>query len=199
MANEIDSLTFFIVLVFFSSFADTADKYYNELAHHMQLPVMQLPEGAQSLSNPKNVSSFASPSLTTSLINNNCLLTFRDIMMQRQFHHQQQQQQQQHQNQRHQQYLKNEHVEEYETAKPPQTISAPLSPNSLHKLSPPIQRRHAEKLEKATPMNSSHNDSVTRENCEDAKRSPPNNGSGGCGKTVREELEASRKLLKTGE
>src|SRR5690349_2881799 len=108
------------------------------MTRHHQFPVMQLPEGAHSLNNPKNVSSVASQSLTSSLINNNCLLTLREMMQHQQ---QYQLQQQYHQQQLH---MKKENVEEHENSKS-QIISTPLSPNSSLKLSP---KYRAEKHER---------------------------------------------------
>jgi len=95
--------------------------------HHYQLPVMQLPDAL--VNNSRNALLVASRSLTTTLINNsNCLLTFRDIMMQ------------QHQHQIHQQQTieMNENINEYEVSP---AISVSLSPNSSLKRAPPLSPR----------------------------------------------------------
>jgi hypothetical protein len=178
----------------FSSLLFPAERHYNEMTRHRQFPVMQLPEGAQSLNNPKNVSSVASPSLTSSLINNNCLLTLREMMQ-----HQQQYQLQQYQLQ--QQHIKREKAGEEETAKA-HIISTPSSPNSSSaKLSP---KYHAEKHERETPF-------AIAVKPESFLREPRNESAANCfkqvkaecqpttGRTVREELEASRsKIPKPG-
>lgn len=154
------------------------------MTRHHQFPVMQLPEGAQSLNNPKNVSSVASPSLTSSLINNNCLLTLREMMQ-----HQQQQYQL---HQYHQlQQRKRENADEKS-----QIISTPLSPNSSIKLSP---KYHAEEHERESPFSISKPETLSRNeagaNCFKHVKTE-------CqptGRTVREELEASRnKIPKPG-
>lgn len=153
------------------------------MTRHHQFPVMQLPEGAQSLNNPKNVSS-ASPSLTSSLINNNCLLTLREMMQH------QQQQYQLHQYHQLQQQKKNADEKS-------QIISTPLSPNSSIKLSP--KYHHAEKHERESPFSIIKPETLSRNevgaNCFKHVKTE-------CqptGRTVREELEASRnKIPKPG-
>jgi hypothetical protein len=178
-------------------FLFSAERHYNEMTRHRQFPAMQLPEGAQSLNNPKNVSSVASPSLTSSLINNNCLLTLREMMQ-----HQQQYQLQQYQLQQ-QQHIKRERPEEEENAKG-HIISTPSSPNSSSaKLSP---KYHAEKHERESPF-------AIAVKSESFLREPRNESGANCfkqhvkaecqppttGRTVREELEASRsKIPKPG-
>jgi hypothetical protein len=169
------------------------ERHYNEIEmtrrhHQHQFPVMQLSsEGAQSLNNPKNVSSVASPSLTSSLINNNCLMTLREMM------HQQMHQQLQHQQQQ-QQRIKRENIEEDESR--PQKIISTLSPNSSIKLSP---KHHAEK-----PFSiGKHESFVSRENRNESGANCFKHVKSDCqpttGRTVREELEESRrKLIKQG-
>lgn len=157
------------------------------MTRHHQFPVMQLPEGAQSLNNPKNVSSVASPSLTSSLINNNCLLTLREMMQ-----HQQQYQMHQYNLQQHQ--MKREIAEGKEKS---QIISTPLSPNSSIKLSP---KHRAEKHERESPF--SIGKPEHRENRNEAGANCFKHVKTECqptGRTVREELEASRsKIPKPG-
>ena len=163
------------------------------MTRHHQFPVMQLPnEGAQSLNNPKNVSSVVSPSLTSSLINNNCLLTLREMM-----HHQQQQYQL---HKYHELQQRKNSREESENSKA-QIISTPLSPNSSMKLSP---KYHAEKHERESPfligkpetLSRRENRNETGANCFKHVRSECQT----TGRTVREELEASRsnKIPKPG-
>jgi hypothetical protein len=176
-----------------------SERHYNEMTRHHQFPVMQLSnEGAQSLNNPKNVSSVASPSLTSSLINNNCLLTLREMMQHQQqqyqlhqYHQQQQQlQQQQRKNSR----------EENENSKS-QIISTPLSPNSSIKLSP---KYHAEKHERESPFSIGKPETLSRrENRNETGANCFKHVKSECqatGRTVREELEASRsnKIPKPG-
>jgi hypothetical protein len=162
------------------SFLFSAERHYNEMTRHHQFPVMQLPEGAQSLNNPKNVSSVASPSLTSSLINNNCLLTLREMMQ-----HQQQYQLQQY----HHQQLRS------------QIISTPLSPNSSSaKMSP---KYHAEKHERESPFSIGKPESLLRESRNETGANCFKHVKAECqpttGRTVREELEASRnKIPKPG-
>jgi hypothetical protein len=156
------------------------------MTRHHQFPVMQLPsEGAQSLNNPKNVSSVVSPSLTSSLINNNCLLTLREMM-----HHQQQQYQ-----------LHKYHEQRKESEAKAQLISTPLSPNSSIKLSPKF---HAEKHEKESPFSIGKPETLSRrENRNETGANCFKHVKSECqttGRTVREELEASRsnKIPKPG-
>lgn len=170
------------------------------MTRHHQFPVMQLPEGAQSLNNPKNVSSVASPSLTSTLINNNCLLTLREMMQHQQqyqlhqYHHHHQQQQQQQQQSIMQLHKKRENVDEK-----PQIIS-PLSPSSSIKLSP---KYHAEKHERESPFSiMSKPEMLHRESRKEAGancfKHVKTEGQT-TGRTVREELEASRnKIPKPG-
>lgn len=172
------------------------------MTRHHQFPVMQLPEGAQSLNNPKNVSSVASPSLTSSIINNNCLLTLREMMQHQQQQYQLHQYHERQQLQLHQQQLqqqrKRENAEENENSKS-QIISTPLSPNSSIKLSP---KYHAEKHERESPFSIGKPESLCRENrnetganCFKHVRAESQT----TGRTVREELEASRsKIPKPG-
>jgi hypothetical protein len=177
------------------SFLFSAERHYNEMTRHHQFPVMQLPEGAQSLNNPKNVSSVASPSLTSSLINNNCLLTLREMMQ-----HQQQYQLQQYHHQQLQQHKKREKAEENENAKS-QIISTPLSPNSSSaKMSP---KYHAEKHERESPFSIGKPESLLRESRNETGANCFKHVKAECqpttGRTVREELEASRnKIPKPG-
>lgn len=176
--------------VFLSCFFSFAERHYNEMTRHHQFPVMQLPEGAQSLNNPKNSSSVASPSLTSSLINNNCLLTLREMMQ-----HQQQYQLHQY----HQQSIMMHHKKRENVDEKPQIISA-SSPNSSIKLSP---KYHAEKHERESPF-------LSMSRAETMHRGSRNEAGANCfkhvkaegqatGRTVREELEASRnKIPKPG-
>lgn len=179
-----------------------SERHYNEMTRHHQFPVMQLPEGAQSLNNPKNVSSVASPSLTSSLINNNCLLTLREMMQHQQqyqlhqYHHHQQQQQLQHK--------KRENAaaaEENENLKSQIISQRTLSPNSSIKLSP---KYHAEKHERESPFSiaGSKPESMCRENRNETGANCFKHVKSECqptGRTVREELEASRnKIPKPG-
>lgn len=170
-----------------------SERHYNEMTRHHQFPVMQLPEGAQSLNNPKNVSSVASPSLTSSLINNNCLLTLREMMQQ-----QQQYQLHQYHERQQQQYKKRENAEENENSKS-QIISTPLSPNSSIKLSP---KYHAEKHESESPFSIGRAESLCRENRNETGANCFKHVKSECqttGRTVREELELSRsKIPKPG-
>lgn len=160
------------------------------MTRHHQFPVMQLPsEGAQSLNNPKNVSSVVSPSLTSSLINNNCLLTLREMM-----HHQQQQ----YQLQKYRELHKNNREESERS----QIISpTPLSPNSSIKLSPKFL---AEKHERESPFSIGKPETLSRrENRNETGANCFKHVKSECqpttGRTVREELEASRsKLHKPG-
>lgn len=151
---------------------------------------MQLPEGAQSLNNPKNVSSLASPSLTSSLINNNCLLTLREMMQ----HQQQQYQLHQYHQQQQQHKKKRDNVEENENAKS-QIISTPLSPNSSAKLSP---KYHAEKHERESPFSIGKPEALRRESRNESGANCFKHVKSECqstGRTVREELEASRSRM----
>jgi hypothetical protein len=179
-------MTVFLLLSFFPSFPE---RHYNEMTRHHQFPVMQLPnEGAQSLNNPKNVPSVVSPSLTSSLINNNCLLTLREMM-----HHQQQQYQLH-------KYHELQQRKESENAKS-QIISTPLSPNSSIKLSP---KYHAEKHERESPFSIGKPETLSRrENRNETGANCFKHVKSECqttGRTVREELEASRsnKIHKPG-
>lgn len=184
-SNGNDSFMFF-----FLSFSVSAERHYNEMTRHHQFPVMQLPEGAQSLNNPKNASSVASPSLTSSLINNNCLLTLREMMQ-----HQQQYQMHQYHHQQSEQ-KKRENAEQNEKS---QIISTPISPNSSIKLSP---KYHAEKHERESPFLIGKPDSMHRESRNEAGANCFKHVKSECqptGRTVREELEASRsKIPKPG-
>jgi hypothetical protein len=191
--------------------------------HHHQFPVMQLPEGAQSESHPKNVTSVAtSPSLTSTLINNNCLMTLREMMQQQQHH----QQLQQYQMELMQQQRRED--EKKKSAGHNRSISTtPLSPNLSstttttstaasklllqkyhhhHQQSPPTI---AEKHERNSPpfligkpetasliRHENKNNNQTGANCfKQVKSEYPTTG-----RTVREELEASRiRNPKTGE
>lgn len=160
-----------------------------------QLPVMQL----QSFSYPKNVSALSSPSLTTSLINNNSLLTFRDIMM----HHQYQQQQ----HERQQKTISENLNESISTASSLPNTSASDGVSTAVKLSPKHNNHHAmEKNEKI-----SHPLYVNKhETCENGSKISVNRSTQNkaeyhhnnttSARTVREELEASRcKIPKLGE
>lgn len=183
-----------------------ADKHYNEMKTH-QLPLMQL----QSFNYPKNVSTLPSPSLTTSsLINNNSLLTFQDIQDIMMHHHQQQHQQQQQQQQQQYQYnerqvkkeILNENLQTISTAS--SSSSSSPSPNTSTKLSP----KHSTVMERNVKV---HPLSVIKaEACENGSKISINHSiqnkadthhnSNSCGRTVREELEASRsKIPKLGE
>lgn len=180
--------------------------------HHHQFPVMQLPsEGApQSENHPKNVTSVAtSPSLTSTLINNNCLMTLREMMQQQQ-HHQQLQQYQmelmQHQRRE---------DEKKKAAGQNRSISTtPLSPNSSSSASKLLLQKYhhqqiAEKHERDSPPFSigkpetaslsrqeNKNNQTTGANCFKHVKSEYQT----TGRTVREELEASRcRNPKTGE
>lgn len=206
-------------------------QHFNEIMtrHHHQFPVMQLPEGAQSESHPKNVTSVAtSPSLTSTLINNNCLMTLREMMQQQQ-HHQQlqqyqmellQQQQRREDEKQQQQQKKSGHNRSISTT--------PLSPNSStttttstvasklllqkyhhHHQQPPTPTI-AEKHERNSPpfligkpetaslsrQENKNNNQTTGANCFKPVKSEYQT----TGRTVREELEASRfRNPKTGE
>lgn len=180
--------------VFFLLFS-FAERHFNEMTRHHQFPVMQLHEGAQSLNNPKNVSSVASPSLTSSLINNNCLMTLREMMQ----HQQQYQLHQYHHHQQQQQSIMQFHKKRENVDEKPQIIS-PLSPNSSIKLSP---KYHAEKHERESPFSIMSKPEMLH-------RESRNEAGANCfkhvktegqttGRTVREELEASRnKIPKPG-
>lgn len=178
-------MTVFLIFLPFSPFSST-ERHYNEMTRHHQFPVMQLPsEGAQSLNNPKNVPSVVSPSLTSSLINNNCLLTLREMM-----HHQQQQYQ-----------LQKYRERSREENEKSQIISpTPLSPNSSIKLSPKF---HADKHERESRFSIGKPETLSRrENRNETGANCFKHVKSECqttGRTVREELEASRsKLHKPG-
>lgn len=170
-----------LFLLFSLSFSD----------RHHQFPVMQLPEGGQSFSNPKNFSTVATPSL----INNNCLLTLREMMQQ------QQQYQLQQYHEVHQQQRRREFSEHNENSKShDMIISTPLSPNSSIKLSP---KHHAGKLERKSPFSIGKPEGAScRENRSEAGANCFKHVKSECqttGRTVREELEASRsKIPKQG-
>ena len=175
-----------------------------------QFPVMQL----QSFNYPKNVSTLPSPSLTTSsLINNNSLLTFQDIqdiMMHHHHHQQQQQQKQQQQNNERQQKkeILNENFQSISTnaSSSAAVAAASSSPNTSVKLSP----KHSYATDRNN-MKVHHPLSVNKtEACENGSKISVNHSiqnkadshhnSNSCGRTVREELEASRsKIPKLGE
>ncbi|KAL7041572.1 hypothetical protein ACKWTF_000823 [Chironomus riparius] len=175
------------------------DKHYNEMKTH-QLPVMQL----QSFNYPKNVSTLPSPSLTTSsLINNNSLLTFQDIQDIMMHHHQQQHQHQQHQYQYNERQVKreilNENLQTISKASSSSSSSSSPSPNTSTKLSP----KHSTVMEKNAKV---HPLSVIKtEACENGSKISINHSiqnkadthhnSNSCGRTVREELEASRSKI----
>lgn len=160
-----------------------------------QLPVMQL----QSFNYPKNVPSPSLMTTTSSLINNNSLLTFRDIMMQQQ--------------QQHYQLRKNENENCLQSSSSISLASSSsLSPNAPAKLL--HHHTAAEKHEKthhplsinkhetaAAPCSVAENGSKLNNSanrCNKAENYPYSGG--GSGKTVREELEASRsKIPKLGE
>jgi hypothetical protein len=193
--------------------SSSIERHFNEIMtrHHHQFPVMQLPEGAQSENHPKNVTSVAhSPSLTSTLINNNCLMTLREMMQQQQHH----QQLQQYQMELMQQQRRED---EKKKASHNRSISTtPLSPNSSsqklllqkyhhHQPTPPTAEKHERnsppfligKPETASIIRQENkNNNQTGANCFKHVKSEYQT----TGRTVREELEASRcRNSKTGE
>lgn len=162
-----------------------------------QLPVMQL----QSFNYPKNVSS---PSQTTSsLINNNSLLTFRDIMMQQHQHYQMQLRKNENEN-----CIQPSSISHASSIQP----SSSLSPNaSYHNVADKHETTHPLSINKhetamtvaqqcSVENGSRINSSANRCNKAESYHQYGGSGNGGSGKTVREELEASRsKISKLGE
>lgn len=161
--------------------------------HQLQFPV-QL-EGAQQLLNhPKNVAAVPS-ALTSSLINNNCLSTLRDMMLQQQHQYQQQFQQ------------KYQKIDEHNSAALPShhTISASTSPNLSSKTPSPKQF-----VQKISPVPFRVLEATASENGHNSKKMQFHDGIGSdrvpythrpeqhnSSRTVREELAASRSKVTT--
>lgn len=156
---------------------------------------------------PKNVSSPSLMTTTSSLINNNSLLTFRDIMMQQHHHHQHYQLQQLRKNEN-ENCIQSSSISHASSLQPSSSLS--LSPNAMHfhntaekheTTHHPLSINKHETVatvaaacgvENGNKLNSSAN------RCNKAESF--HQYGGGSGKTVREELEASRnKIPKLGE
>lgn len=162
--------------------------------HQLQFPV-QL-EGAHKLSNhPKNVPAVPS-SLTSSLINKNCLSTLRDMMLQQQHQYQQQFQQ------------KYQKIEEHNALPSHHTISASTSPNLSSKTSSPNHQTQ-QFVQQISPVPFRVLEAAS-ENIHNSKKMHYHDGVGdripytkpeqhNSSRTVREELAASRsKITKNG-
>ena len=159
--------------------------------HQLQFP-LQLEGAQQLLNNPKNVPAVPS-ALTSSLINNNCLSTLRDMMLQQQHQYQQQFQQ------------KYQKIDEHNSASLPShhTISASTSPNLSSKTPSPKQF-----VQKISPVPFRVLE-ATNENGHNSKKMHFHDGIGGdrvpytrpeqhnSSRTVREELAASRSKVTT--